>query len=93
MQATTAHFIHCIKPNDKEQPELLSYDMVAGQLIQLGTLDVVRLMGLGFPVRLKYGDILERYLPPLQVRPSSIHDRMQSKIATSPRNVRAWRRG
>jgi len=69
LQATTAHFIHCIKPNDKEQPELLSYDMVAGQLIQLGTLDVVRLMGLGFPVRLKYGDILERYLPPLQALP------------------------
>merc|ERR1719469_459648 len=28
LQASTAHFVHCVKPNGMEQPELLSYEMV-----------------------------------------------------------------
>ena len=59
---TVAHFVHCAKPNGMEQPELLSYEMVAEQLTSLGTLEVVQLMGLGFPVRIRYEDIRRRYL-------------------------------
>ena len=32
LQASTAHFVHCVKPNGMEQRELLSYEMVAEQL-------------------------------------------------------------
>ena len=69
LQQTTSHFIHCVKPNGMEQPELLSYEMVAEQLSSLGTLEVVQLMGLGFPVRIKYADLRERYLPRLRSLP------------------------
>ena len=65
LQATTAHFVHCVKPNGMEQPELLSYEMVAEQLTSLGTLETVQLMGLGFPVRLKYEEVRRRFLPRL----------------------------
>ena len=51
LQASMAHFVHCVKPNGMEQPELLSYEMVAEQLVSLGTLEAVELMGLGYPVR------------------------------------------
>ena len=29
LKASTAHFVHCVKPNGLEQPELLSYEMVS----------------------------------------------------------------
>ena len=62
LSSTTAHFVHCVKPNGMEQPELLSYEMVAEQLTSLGTLEAVQLMGLGYPVRIKYDDLRRRYL-------------------------------
>ena len=65
LQASAAHFVHCVKPNGMEQPELLSYEMVAEQLTSLGTLETVQLMGLGFPVRIKYEAVRRRYLPRL----------------------------
>ena len=61
LQASTAHFVHCVKPNGMEQPELLSYEMVAEQLVSLGTLEAVELMGLGYPVRIPYDDVRRRY--------------------------------
>ena len=39
--------------------------MVAEQLTSLGTLETVQLMGLGFPVRIKYDVVRRRYLPRL----------------------------
>jgi len=69
LQATTSHFVHCVKPNDMEQAELLSYEIAAEQLASLGTLEVVQLMGLGFPVRIKYGDVRDRYKPKLESVP------------------------
>ena len=65
LQASTAHFVHCVKPNGMEQPELLSYEMVAEQLTSLGTLETVQLMGLGYPVRIRYDAVRRRYLPRL----------------------------
>jgi myosin heavy subunit len=44
-----------------EQPELLSYEMVAEQLVSLGTLEAVELMGLGYPVRMPYDDVRRKY--------------------------------
>ena len=65
LSASASHFVHCVKPNGLEQPELLSYEMVAEQLTSLGTLETVQLMGLGYPVRLRYEQIRQRYLPRL----------------------------
>ena len=63
--ASSSHFVHCVKPNGMEQPELLSYEMVAEQLTSLGTLETVQLMGLGYPVRIKYEQLRRRFLPRL----------------------------
>ena len=71
LQSSSAHFVHCVKPNGMEQPELLSYEMVAEQLTSLGRLETVQLMGLGFPVRVKYESVRRRYLPRLASVPGS----------------------
>ena len=61
--SSSSHFVHCVKPNGLEQPELLSYEMVAEQLTSLGTLETVQLMGLGYPVRVRYDQVRWRFLP------------------------------
>jgi hypothetical protein len=53
----------------QERPDDLSYELVAEQLNALGTFQALRLMGLGFPVRVTYSDLRSRYLSRLQVRP------------------------
>ena len=35
LQASTAHFVHCVKPNGMEQPELLSHREVPNVVEQL----------------------------------------------------------
>ena len=70
--ASSSHFVHCVKPNGMEQPELLSYEMVAEQLTSLGTLETVQLMGLGYPVRIKYEQLRRRYLPRLANIPGAV---------------------
>ena len=45
--------------------QLLSYEMVAEQLTSLGTLETVQLMGLGFPVRIRYEVVRQSMLPRL----------------------------
>ena len=49
LQASSAHFVHCVKPNGMEQPELLSYEMVAEQLTSLGTLETTFIPPLACP--------------------------------------------
>ncbi|KOO21444.1 myosin-like protein [Chrysochromulina tobinii] len=61
LESTDAHFIRCIKPNNELKPNLLYGAFVLTQLKCSGTLEAVELMQRGFPSRIPYASIHERY--------------------------------
>ena len=63
LEATEAHFIRCIKPNNELKPNLLYGAFVLSQLKCSGTLEAVELMQRGYPSRIPYEAIYDRYAP------------------------------
>ena len=61
LESTEAHFIRCIKPNNELKPNLLYGAFVLTQLKCSGTLEAVELMQRGYPSRIPYSAIHERY--------------------------------
>lgn len=51
LQATTPHYIKCVKPNAVKLPGGFSNKMVVEQLRYSGVLEVVRIRRQGFPLR------------------------------------------
>ena len=67
LESTDAHFIRCIKPNNELKPNLLYGAFVLTQLKCSGTLEAVELMQKGYPSRIPYSSIHEKYkgfMPP-----------------------------
>ena len=61
LESTDAHFIRCIKPNNELKPNQLYGAFVLTQLKCSGTLEAVELMQRGYPSRIPYSSIHERY--------------------------------
>ena len=61
LRESSAHFIRCIKPNPRMAPRDFDEAMVQSQLRSLGTLEAVTLMRSGFPSRVPFGLIADRY--------------------------------
>ena len=61
LEATTAHFVRCIKPNSRFAPFDVDDVMVLEQLKCNGTLEAVQLMRNGFPTRVPFAVMVERY--------------------------------
>jgi len=61
LESTDAHFIRCIKPNNELKPNQLYGAFVLTQLKCSGTLEAVELMQRGYPSRIPYASIHERY--------------------------------
>jgi len=61
LESTDTHFIRCIKPNNELKPNLLYGAFVLTQLKCSGTLEAVELMQKGYPSRIPYASIHERY--------------------------------
>jgi len=61
LESTDAHFIRCIKPNNELKPNQLYGAFVLTQLKCSGTLEAVELMQRGYPSRIPYSAIHERY--------------------------------
>lgn len=61
LQATSSHFIRCIKPSDSQQPGDFNGPKVLSQLRSGGMLEAVRLLNAGFPTRCALDDIHRRY--------------------------------
>jgi hypothetical protein len=67
LESTDAHFIRCIKPNNELKPNQLYGAFVLTQLKCSGTLEAVELMQRGYPSRIPYSSIHEKYkgfMPP-----------------------------
>ena len=61
LNQTTAHFVRCMKPNPRFKAKDFDGAMVMGQLKCNGTLEAVQLMRNGFPNRVPYDLMFDRY--------------------------------
>ncbi|XP_077583589.1 unconventional myosin-XVI isoform X1 [Stigmatopora nigra] len=61
LQASTAHFVECIRPNATGRPDIFDSPRVAAQLRHVGVLDMVRAIRYGYPMRLSFPGFLSRY--------------------------------
>lgn len=61
LQATHPHFVRCIIPNHKKQPQSLDSVLVLDQLRCNGVLEGIRIARSGFPNRLPFSDFKSRY--------------------------------
>ncbi|KAH8096421.1 hypothetical protein JL720_3792 [Aureococcus anophagefferens] len=61
IRATRPHFIRCLKPNDRNLPDLISAQRLVEQLRYCGVLEAVRVARAGYPVRLPHADFARRY--------------------------------
>lgn len=61
INATNAHYIRCIKPNDAKRPFLCENKYVLQQLRACGVLETIRISCAGFPSRFNYAEFANRY--------------------------------
>lgn len=61
IRSTQCHFVRCIRPNSTSVPKEFNALMVNDQLLRLGVYEAVRLRREGFPVRVPFEDIVDRY--------------------------------
>ena len=61
LDATTPHYLRCIKPNMNKESGVFDAKLVLRQLRYCGIFDVCKIRGRGFPVRFPFADFLKRY--------------------------------
>ena len=61
LRSTSPHFVRCVVPNEIKTPGLMIAHLVLHQLRCNGVLEGIRICRLGFPNRMPYGDIKQRY--------------------------------
>lgn len=61
LESTKPHFIHCIRPNNKQIPGAFEKDIVLEQLRCCGILQVVRISRSGYPTRMTHQEFTKRY--------------------------------
>ncbi|KAF7836776.1 myosin-2-like isoform X1 [Senna tora] len=61
LENTTPHFIHCIRPNNKQLPGIYDGDLVIQQLRCCSVLEVVRISRDGYPIQMKHQEFAGRY--------------------------------
>eukprot|EP00747_Dinoflagellata_sp_TGD_P131602 gnl/TRDRNA2_/TRDRNA2_174989_c4_seq6.p1 gnl/TRDRNA2_/TRDRNA2_174989_c4~~gnl/TRDRNA2_/TRDRNA2_174989_c4_seq6.p1 ORF type:complete len:993 (-),score=284.64 gnl/TRDRNA2_/TRDRNA2_174989_c4_seq6:136-3114(-) len=55
------YYIRCFKPNDKHKPNLFNQRLVLDQVIQCGTIELVKIMHDGYPNRCMFEEITSRF--------------------------------
>ncbi|XP_075998485.1 unconventional myosin-Va-like [Genypterus blacodes] len=61
LNATTPHYVRCIKPNDQKAPFTLDPVRAVQQLRACGILETIRISAAGFPSRWTYQEFFVRY--------------------------------
>jgi hypothetical protein len=59
LRQTSAHYIRCIKPNEKKQADYFGAALVLEQLLYNGVLETVRIRHMGFPTRVPFQEFWE----------------------------------
>jgi len=55
------HYIRCFKPNEEQKPDVFRHQLVLDQIIQCGTIELVKLMHDGYPNRCPFEEITARF--------------------------------
>ena len=63
LTASQPHFVRCIKPNLLKAPGQFDGPMVNKQLTYTGVLATTKIRANGYPLRLKFGEFIERCVP------------------------------
>mmetsp|Transcript_1678 Transcript_1678/g.5033 ORF Transcript_1678/g.5033 Transcript_1678/m.5033 type:complete len:1255 (+) Transcript_1678:46-3810(+) len=61
LSSCNLHYIRCFKPNEEQKPNVFRRRLVLDQIIQCGTVELVRLMHDGFPNRCSFDEIATRF--------------------------------
>ncbi|KAK2489730.1 hypothetical protein MC885_004996 [Smutsia gigantea] len=61
LNATTPHYVRCIKPNDQKLPFCFDPKRAVQQLRACGVLETIRISAAGYPSRWAYHDFFHRY--------------------------------
>lgn len=61
LNATTPHYVRCIKPNDSKKPFEYNPQRAVQQLRACGVLETIRISAAGFPSRWTYEEFFYRY--------------------------------
>ncbi|KAM6976065.1 unconventional myosin-Vb isoform 3-T3 [Tautogolabrus adspersus] len=61
LNATTPHYVRCIKPNDEKEAFLFDSRRAVQQLRACGVLETIRISAAGYPSRWTYPDFFSRY--------------------------------
>merc|ERR1712019_225591 len=61
LRSTQPHFVRCIVPNEHKKPGFMEAHLVLHQLRCNGVLEGIRICRKGFPNRMVYADIKQRY--------------------------------
>ncbi|XP_071587359.1 unconventional myosin-Vb-like isoform X1 [Heliangelus exortis] len=77
LNATTPHYVRCIKPNDEKLPFKFDPKRAVQQLRACGVLETIRISAAGFPSRWSYHDFFNRYRVLMKKRDLSKTDKKQ----------------
>ena len=61
IEATSPHYVRCLKPNDELIPYNFDHVIIADQLRCAGVLEAIRVSRVGFPHRYSHHDFLALY--------------------------------
>uniref|UniRef100_A0A4W4EA40 Myosin VB n=1 Tax=Electrophorus electricus TaxID=8005 RepID=A0A4W4EA40_ELEEL len=77
LNATTPHYVRCIKPNDEKQAFVFDSKRAVQQLRACGVLETIRISAAGYPSRWTYMDFFSRYRVLMKRKDLSIGDKKQ----------------
>ncbi|KAM6926565.1 unconventional myosin-Va-like [Lycodopsis pacificus] len=77
LNATSPHYVRCIKPNDDKSPFIMDPVRAVQQLRACGILETIRISAAGFPSRWTYQEFFSRYRV-LMKQKDVLHDRKQT---------------
>jgi len=61
LDSSSLHYIRCFKPNEKKKPRIFEEEMVLDQIVQCGTIELVKIMHDGYPNRCLFGEVEDRF--------------------------------
>ncbi|CAK0819330.1 unnamed protein product, partial [Prorocentrum cordatum] len=55
------HYIRCFKPNEEQKPRIFKQPLVLDQIVQCGTIELVKIMHDGYPNRCPFDEVADRF--------------------------------